>query len=116
MKKTLILLAMVVALVILPFFINHGGEFGGSDGEAESQIQVVAPHYKPWFQPLYEPASGEIESLLFTLQGSLGAAVIFYILGYMKGRQRLMTGFDRLSYQSRWFHVAPERKFCSGCC
>ena len=43
MKKTLILLAMVAALMILPFFINHGGEFGGSDGEAESQIQVVAP-------------------------------------------------------------------------
>ena len=88
MKKTLILLAMVVALTILPFFINHGGEYGGSDGEAESQIQVIAPDYKPWFEPLYEPASGEIESLLFTLQGSLGAAVIFYILGYMKGRQR----------------------------
>ena len=29
MKKTLILLAMVAALMILPFFINHGGEFGG---------------------------------------------------------------------------------------
>ncbi|EIC0066478.1 cobalt ABC transporter substrate-binding protein CbiN, partial [Salmonella enterica] len=28
MKKTLMLLAMVVALVILPFFINHGGEYG----------------------------------------------------------------------------------------
>ena len=56
MKKTLILLAMVAALMILPFFINHGGEFGGSDGEAESQIQVVAPDYQPWFQPLYEPA------------------------------------------------------------
>lgn len=88
MKKTLILFAMVIALVILPFFINHGGEYGGSDGEAESQIQTVAPHYKPWFQPLYKPASGEIESLLFTLQGSMGTAVIFYILGYMKGRQR----------------------------
>ncbi len=46
MKKTLILLAMVAALMILPFFINHGGEFGGSDGEAESQIQVVAPDYQ----------------------------------------------------------------------
>jgi len=23
----------------------------------------------------------------------------------------MMTGLDRLSYQSRWFHVAPERKF-----
>lgn len=58
-------------------FINHGGEYGGSDGEAESQIQAIAPQYKPRVQPLYEPASGEIESLLFTLQGSLGAAVIF---------------------------------------
>lgn len=47
MKKTLMLLAMVAALVILPFFINHGGEYGGSDGEAESQIQAIAPHYKP---------------------------------------------------------------------
>ena len=34
MKKTLILLGMVVALVILPFFINHGGEYGG--GESDS--------------------------------------------------------------------------------
>lgn len=47
MKKTLIILGMVVALVILPFFINHGGEYGGSDGEAESQIQAIAPHYEP---------------------------------------------------------------------
>lgn len=87
MKKTLILLAMVIALVVLPFFINHGGEYGGSDGEAENQILVTAPDYKPWFEPLYEPASGEIESLLFTLQGSIGAAVIFYILGYYRGRR-----------------------------
>ncbi|AHM73299.1 MULTISPECIES: energy-coupling factor ABC transporter substrate-binding protein [Yersinia] len=87
MKKTLILLAMVIALVIMPFFINHGGEYGGSDGEAETLIQATAPHYQPWFQPLYEPASGEIESLLFTLQGSIGAAVIFYILGYYRGKR-----------------------------
>ncbi|AYN29219.1 energy-coupling factor ABC transporter substrate-binding protein [Buttiauxella sp. 3AFRM03] len=88
MKKTIVLLAMVIALVILPFFIDHNAEYGGSDGEAESQIQIIAPDYQPWFQPLYEPASGEIESLLFTLQGSFGAAVIFYIFGYWKGRQR----------------------------
>lgn len=88
MKKTLTLLVMVIALMIMPFFINNGGEFGGSDGEAESQIQAIDPHYKPWFEPLYQPASGEIESLLFTLQGSLGAAVIFYILGYYQGRKQ----------------------------
>ena len=39
MKKTLILLAMVVALVILPFFVDHGGEFGGSDGEAPEALR-----------------------------------------------------------------------------
>lgn len=38
MKKTLILLAMVAALMILPFFINHGGEFwrlGRRSGEPD---------------------------------------------------------------------------------
>ncbi|MCC8379328.1 energy-coupling factor ABC transporter substrate-binding protein [Xenorhabdus sp. PB30.3] len=82
MKKTVILLSLVAALCIIPFFIEHGGEFGGADGQAEAQIMEIAPDYTPWFESLYEPASGEIESLLFTLQGSLGTAVIFYIFGY----------------------------------
>ena len=86
MKKTVILLAMVVVLMVLPFFINHGGTYGGSDDQAEGQIKVIDPHYQPWFHPLYEPASGEIESLLFTLQGAFGTAVIFYILGYWRGK------------------------------
>ena len=72
---------------------------------------MVAPDYQPWFQPLYEPASGEIESLLFTLQGSLGAAVIFTFSDMRGADSAVMTGFDRLSYQSRWLQVAPERKF-----
>lgn len=84
MKKTLILLLLTVAIFIIPFFINHGGEYGGSDGEAEQQILAIAPSYQPWFESLYEPASGEIESLLFTLQGCLGTAVIFFILGYYR--------------------------------
>jgi len=72
----------------LPLFINQGAEFAGADGQAESFITQIAPDYQPWIEPLVEPASGEIESLLFTLQGSLGAAVIFYILGFYQGRRR----------------------------
>ncbi|TNG05054.1 hypothetical protein FG894_02225 [Salmonella enterica subsp. enterica serovar Heidelberg] len=58
MKKTLMLLAMVVALVILPFFINHGGEYGGSEGGAGKQNSGIAPQVKTRVQPVYETASG----------------------------------------------------------
>ncbi|MCG2879598.1 energy-coupling factor ABC transporter substrate-binding protein, partial [Obesumbacterium proteus] len=34
MKKTLILIFLVITLAVLPFFINHGGEYGGSDDQA----------------------------------------------------------------------------------
>lgn len=88
MKKTIILLGLVILLVLLPFFIPHGGEFGGADGQAQDAISEISPKYEPWFEPLYEPPSGEIESLLFTLQGSIGAAVIFYILGYYRGKRK----------------------------
>ncbi|WP_367298952.1 energy-coupling factor ABC transporter substrate-binding protein [Hafnia alvei] len=84
MKRTYILIALVIALFIMPFFIDHGGEYGGSDDQAEAQILQISPHYQPWFESIYEPASGEIESLLFTLQGCLGTAVIFYVLGYYR--------------------------------
>ncbi len=88
MKKNLLLIAMLVALVVVPLLMNPGAEFAGADGQAEAFISQLAPDYKPWIEPLVEPASGEIESLLFTLQGSLGAAVIFYILGFYHGRRR----------------------------
>ncbi len=88
MKKKLLIIAMLLALVVVPLFINQGAEFAGADGQAESFITQIAPDYQPWIEPLVEPASGEIESLLFTLQGSLGAAVIFYILGFYQGRRR----------------------------
>lgn len=84
MKKNLILLFLTISIFIAPFFIDHGGEFGGSDDQAEEQIMAIAPDYEPWFESLYTPASGEIESLLFTLQGCLGTAVIFYVLGYYR--------------------------------
>ena len=60
MNKTLVLILLIVGLVIAPFFIDHGGEFGGADGQAEDQIMLIAPDYEPWFESLYQPASGEI--------------------------------------------------------
>ncbi len=66
---------------------NKEAEFAGADGLAEEAITQSHPDYEPWFSSFFEPASGEIESLLFTLQGSLGTGVICYILGYYRGRR-----------------------------
>lgn len=77
----------VVVLAIAPLILLRGAEFGGADGEAESAIQEVNPNYKPWATPIFEPASGEIESLLFTVQAGLGAGVIGYVIGLYRGRQ-----------------------------
>lgn len=85
----LLLLLLVVVISVVPLFIAKGAEFGGADGEAEVAITEIATDYEPWFEPLIEPASGEIESLLFALQAAGGAAVLAYGFGYLKGRSKI---------------------------
>ncbi len=83
LKRNLLMLAGVVGLAILPLVIHHGGDaaFSGSDGEAEALIGEIRPDYKPWASPLWEPPSGEIESLLFALQAAIGAGLVGFYFG-----------------------------------
>ncbi|MGX7025156.1 energy-coupling factor ABC transporter substrate-binding protein [Vagococcus hydrophili] len=87
-KANLLMVVAIVALVIGALLLQPKGEFEGSDGAAEAMITEIKPDYEPWFEPLIEPKSGEIESLLFTLQGSIGAAIIAYVIGYNKGKNK----------------------------
>lgn len=88
-KQNLLLILLCVIIALSAFaFAPKDAEFGGSDGGAETAITEVQPDYEPWFASLYEPASGEIESLLFTLQGSIGVGIITYVIGYQKGKNR----------------------------
>lgn len=41
--------------------------------------------YTLWFASLWEPPSGEIESLVFCLQAAIGAIIIGYIFGFWHG-------------------------------
>ena len=75
----------VIALAIVPLIFVQG-EYGGADGEAEKVITEIQPDYKPWFGGIYEPPSGEIESLLFVSQAAIGAGIIGYVIGLYKGR------------------------------
>lgn len=87
MKKNLILIAIVVALAVVPLITQKGAEFGGADGQAEEVITQINPDYEPWFNSIWEPPSGEIESLLFALQAALGAGFVGYFIGYSKGKK-----------------------------
>lgn len=84
-----ILMLLVVFITIIPFFVARNGEFGGSDDQAEEAITQIDENYEPWFSPIFEPASGEIESLLFALQAAIGAGVIGFGLGYLKGKKKV---------------------------
>lgn len=87
-----LLVLAVAALAVLPPALGLGDHkaepFAGADGEAETAITEIEPDYEPWFSPLYEPPSGEIESALFASQAALGAGVLAYCFGVWRGRRQ----------------------------
>ncbi len=87
LEKNLILSIIVIVLAVLPLITLKNAEFAGADGLAETAITEINPDYEPWFSSLYEPASGEIESLLFAVQAALGAGVAGFILGRITAKK-----------------------------
>lgn len=82
MKLKNIILALILVLIIaVPLLFMGNSEFGGADGEAESAVSEINENYQPWFEPFWEPPSGEIESLFFCLQAALGAGIAGFALG-----------------------------------
>ncbi|NTU78213.1 MAG: energy-coupling factor ABC transporter substrate-binding protein [Chloroflexales bacterium] len=86
-STSLVLLAAVVVLAIIPLLLVRDSDFGGADGAAEEAIGELAPGYRPWFAPLVSPPGGETESLLFALQAALGAGLIGYFFGLKHGQR-----------------------------
>ncbi|MFD3624630.1 energy-coupling factor ABC transporter substrate-binding protein [Streptomyces sp. DSM 116494] len=92
MKINGLLVLLVAALAVLPLVFGLGDHkeepFAGADAEAETAITEIAPDYEPWFSPLYEPPSGEVESALFALQAAIGTGVLAYYFGLRRGRRQ----------------------------
>lgn len=86
---------IISLLIIFPLILKEGAEFEGSDGEGEQAIIELSPDYQPWIEPLWEPPSGEIESLLFSLQAAIGTGIITYCFGYMKGKKEKKDAYHR---------------------
>ncbi|WP_020491938.1 energy-coupling factor ABC transporter substrate-binding protein [Dehalobacter sp. FTH1] len=84
----IILITIVIALAVMPLIVQKNAEFAGADSQAEQAITELNGNYQAWFSPIWEPPSGEIESLLFALQAAVGAGVLGYGLGYLRGRKK----------------------------
>ena len=102
--QNILLLVAVAALVALPLWLvkkpaagmngTAAEIFVGADDKATDLIGRIAPRYKPWAKPLLQPPSGEISSLLFTLQAALGAGFIGYYLGVSTTRAAMRREVD----------------------
>lgn len=91
--QNILFIALAAGLAVLPLLMNPGAEFAGADGLAQEAITELRPGYVAWVQALWEPPSGEVESLLFALQAALGAGFIGYFLGSRKKSEK-KTGND----------------------
>lgn len=104
-KQNGLIIFAVILLVALPLWLaprpvtgpdgQAGEAFGGTDNQAQATIGEIAPAYQRWFEPLLEPASGQIESLLFALQAAIGAGIIGYWLGASVTREKLRKAAAR---------------------
>lgn len=81
----ILLVVAVVALFAVPVLFVPG-EYTGSDGQAGEAIEATG--YQPWFSPVWEPPSGEIESGIFAMQAAAGAGVLGYCIGVARTRSR----------------------------
>lgn len=92
-QKNFILIVLVVLIAAIPLVFVKG-EYGGSDGQAERVITEINEDYTPWAHPLIEPASGEIESLLFALQAAIGAGIIGFGFGRLSAKYKASETAD----------------------
>lgn len=104
-KKTIIILILCIVIVAVPLVtLGSKGKFSGTDDAAKFKVSEIEGNYKPWFKNIWQPPSAEIESLLFTLQASLGAGFI----GYYIGRKRNVQNSSRLREEKQTKHDTSE--------
>lgn len=86
--KNIALLILVIVIAVIPLVFQSKAKFTGTDDKAKDAITDIKKDYKPWFNSIWTPPSGEIESLLFAVQAGIGSLVIGYYIGYVQGRKK----------------------------
>ena len=104
MKLEFITLGVIVVFIAAFAYISSSGthEWSGSDDQAEDVIsQLTGGTYQPWFNSIYAPPSGEIESLLFSLQAAIGSIIIGYFLGYYRAQAKMKSDENQTKVEGK---------------
>ena len=96
-KKVILLLILVVLIAFIPLFALKEAEFGGSDDAGSQVVEEVDSGYEPIAEPILEKLlghelPGEVESLLFCIQSSIGVGIIAFFRGRFVERKKLGKG------------------------
>ena len=96
-KKVILLLILVVLIAFIPLLALKEAEFGGSDDAGSQVVEEVDSGYEPIAEPILEKLlghelPGEVESLLFCIQSSIGVGIIAFFMGRFVERKKLGKG------------------------
>lgn len=82
------LLAGIVVVLVTSYLLGArsagGNGFAGTDQIVTTQLEDRG--VQSWFPGIGGPRSTEIEAGLFALQAAIGAGVLGYVLGFLRGR------------------------------
>ena len=96
-KKVITLLVIVLLIAFIPLFTLKDAEFGGSDDAGSQVVEEVDSSFQPIAEPILEKMlghelPGEVESLLFCVQSSIGVGVLAFFMGRFVERKKLGKG------------------------
>ena len=96
-KKVITLLVIILLIAFIPLFALKDAEFGGSDDAGSQVVEVVDSSFQPIAEPILEKMlghelPGEVESLLFCVQSSIGVGVLAFFMGRFVERKKLGKG------------------------
>ena len=93
-KKVIVLLVLVILIAFVPLFALKDAEFGGSDDAGSQVVAEVDSGFSPIAEPILEKMlghelPGEVESLLFCVQSSIGVGILAFCMGRFVERKKL---------------------------
>ena len=96
-KKVITLLVIILLIAFIPLFALKDAEFGGSDDAGSQVVEDVDSSFQPIAEPILEKMlghelPGEVESLLFCVQSSIGVGVLAFFMGRFVERKKLGKG------------------------